>query len=280
VAKPAQIKPVGGKKKVKLMIYGIGGAGKTRLVGTTPGRTLIVRPPTDHTSSIEVQAGSKVDEWEVDSWAEMTECLEFCRFEGSKHYEWIWLDSISLFQDTGLDDVWKDTIARKPDRAKFGLDKPEYGINMHRLSGWIRDFVGMDSMNIGITAHPFQTTVGGGEDFGSVEEGDPILMPWIQGRNMPTKITGYMNAVFYLRVIKNPKTKKTERELITDIYPREFGAAIYAKNQLFTSSSNKMVNPTMPQIIAAINGGGRAKAVATKRPITTKPARARIRSSK
>lgn len=256
MAKPDGIRAIGGKKKAKIMIYGIAGAGKTRLIGTTPGRNLILRPPTDHTTSIDKPVGT-FEEWQINDWSTMDEVLEFCRHEGSKHYDWIWIDSLSNLQDSLLDDVWQDTIARKPERATFGLDKGEYGINMGRLGTWCRDMVGMDTMNIGFTGHPFQTTVGGGEDYGSVEEGDPILMPWVQGRNMSPKICGYMNGVFYLRVVE--RAKKPVRELLVDILPRERGAAIYGKNQLFTADKSPIANPTMTALLDRINGGGRTR---------------------
>lgn len=264
MAKPDSIKPIGGKKKAKLLVYGIAGAGKTRLIGSTPGRTLIIRPATDHTTSIgKLASGVSIDEWEVNNWNGMTEALDFCKFEASKHYDWVWYDGISNGQDAGLDDVWADTLARKPERGKYGLDKSEYGINMHRLGVWIRAFIAMDRVNLGITAHPYETTAGGGYETSRLEEGDAILMPWIQGKNMPMKICGYMNGVFYLRVTKDSKTKKTIRELITDITPREYGATIYAKNQLFPGK--KLINPTMPELLALINGSGRANMASARK---------------
>lgn len=275
MAKPGGIKPIGGKKKVKMLIYGIGGAGKTRLIGSTPGRTLIIRPPTDHTTSIDNKMpGAVIEEWEVDNWSTMNEVLEFCRHEGGRHYDWIWVDSVSLLQDHLIDDVWEDTIARKPERAKYGMDKSEYGINMSRLSKWCRDFIAVDSVNLGLTCHPFETTVEGGGEFGVVEEGDPIIMPWIQGRNMSMKFCGYMNAVFYLRVTL--AGKKNVRELITDILPREHGAAIYGKNQLFPGET--LINPTMKNIIDRIDGSGRANMA--RKPAVKRPVRRVVKRSK
>lgn len=261
MAKPGAITKLGAKKKCKIFIFGIAGAGKTRFIGTNPGRNLIIRPPTDHTTSIE-KPGPGFEEWVVSSWSEMDEVLEYARHDGHKDYDWFWVDSLSNLQDSTLDDVWADTIARKPERAKFGLDKGEYGINMSRLSTWVRDLVGMDTVNFGFTGHPFATTVAAGEDYGSVEEDDPILMPWVQGKNMSPKICSYMNGVFYLQVVE--RNKKAVRELLVDILPREGKASIYGKNQLFSDRS-RLVNPTMPDLLARINGGGRTRLASAPR---------------
>lgn len=267
MAKHPGITGLGQRKKAKILVYGIAGAGKTRLVGSTPGRVLILRPPVDHTSSIDAPVGS-VDEWVIKDWSTMGEALDFCRHEGKNHYDWIWIDSISNLQDSLLDDVWTDTITRNPKRAEYGLDKGEYGINMGRLGTWFRDIIGMDTVNIGVTAHPFQTTVEGGSDYAAVEEGDQILMPWVQGKQMSPKICGYMNGVFYLRVVGTEA--KPVRELLLDIKVRERGAAIYGKNQLMADTS-AIKNPTMQQLIDRISGEGRAR-VARPRPKLRKKA--------
>lgn len=270
MTKAPGINPIGKKGKSKIMIFGISGAGKTRLIGSTPGRTLIIRPPTDHTTSIDVTLpGATIDEWVVKDWSAMAEVEDYCRTDGIKEYDWYWLDSVSLMQDTLLDDVWKDAKVRNPKRGLFGMDKQEYGINMGRLSEWLRGFIAIDRVNIGVTAHPFELEAAGGFEIGKVEEGDTLLMPWVQGKNMSMKFCGYMNAVWYLRVVRNKKTGKPQRELITDIMPREFGATIYAKNQLFTSASSKMIDPTMSQILEKIKAGGRANTAA--RPATKRP---------
>src|SRR5262245_50843794 len=134
MAKPDAIQPIGKSKKICFLLYAPPGAGKTRLIGERE-RTLIVRPPYDHTDSIRAELA---EEWIVYDWAEMLNVHEFARHEGSKHFDWIWLDSISLFQDTGLDDIWDGVVAQKPHRAQYQLDKGEYGVNMWRLQQWVR----------------------------------------------------------------------------------------------------------------------------------------------
>lgn len=231
MSKPTQIKPVGLGGNVKFLCYAAPGTGKTRLAGSSTKPTLIIRPPMDHTDSL-ATVGSSAEEWVIDSWAEMEEAYEYLKHEGERTYHWLALDSISIWQDSGLDDVFEDTVARKgPERAAFGPDKGEYGVNMHRLAKWVRHICALD-MNIMITAHPYQS-----ED----DEGDMLMMPYVQGKQMPEKICGYMNLVGYLKVHESEKRGKT-RILLTDR-----AGKFYAKDQ-FDAFGGKVIEPTLDKI--------------------------------
>lgn len=231
MAKPSAIRPVTAGGNIKFACYAGPGSGKTRLAGSSSKPTLIIRPPMDHTDSL-VTVGSSADEWVVDNWNEMEEVYEYMKHEGDQEYHWLSLDSISIWQDSGLDDVFEDTIARKgPARAEFGPDKGEYGINMHRLAKWVRHICALD-VNIMITAHPFAS-----ED----EEGDQLMMPYVQGKMMPEKICGYMNLVGYLKVVERDG-KDPVRALLTDR-----AGKWYAKDQ-FDAFGGKIINPTLDKI--------------------------------
>lgn len=261
-SKPAGLRSAAAPSKgVTMMIYGVPGVGKTRLIGTG-AKSLILRPPTDHTDSIEDP--EKVDELVMPDWTTALEAFQWLHGGGGKAYNWVWLDSISLFQDHGLDDIWADTVAKKPSRAEFGLDKGEYGVNMFRLQQWIRNMVGLASegaFNFGLTAHPFHW-------YDPIRE-EEVLAPWIQGRNMMTKITGYMNIVGYYRLVERDG-KPDKRVLYTDQ-----GAAWMAKDQ-FDALSGRMVEPTMPKIEKAIKDARKARASRT----TTTPSRPKRRTAR
>lgn len=252
-----RIRSLTASEKVALLVYAINGYGKTRFAGSGKN-VLIIRPPTDHTDSIRGGTARNVKEWVVHNWDDMNDVYLYAQNEGHK-WDWIWLDSISLFQDAGLDSIWQQVIADKPQRAKFGLDKGEYGVNMHRLGIWVRNMVGLPGFNFGVTAHPF---------WGKNLEDEELLMPYIQGKNMPDKICGTMNMVGYMDIkkIKLPGEDKAKSRRVmyfsaTDRY--------YAKDQFDAFPKGKLVDPTLPALEEAVKAARSREAVARKGSKTT-----------
>lgn len=210
-------------KHTFMLLYAHPGTGKTRLIGTTTDRTLIIRPPTDHLDSIRnTSAYQRV----LSTWPEMDDMKIYLREHG-EDWDWVWFDSISLFQQHGLDDVFEGVVERKPHRKGGPIDQGEYGINMQRLAEWVRHIVGADVCNFGITAHPL--------------EGSYPLKPYVQGKNMSETIQGYMNVVGYYEISAG---KRVIRFRATEDF--------VAKDQLDAFSNGRLVNPTMDKINAAL----------------------------
>jgi hypothetical protein len=256
MAKPEQIQPLTRSKNVCMGLFGNPGVGKTRLIGSGGKGTLIVRPPTEHTDSINVPGA---EEWVTADWDGMTDVQEHCRLEG-KIWDWVWLDSASLFQDHGLDDIWADVVAEKPAREKHGLDKGEYGTNMRRLAQWVRHMVGMQTFNFGFTAHPEPMVL---------PDGRELLMPYIQGKQMSNKLCGYMNIVAYMEIKQSKRVLRTRE---TEEY--------YAKDQFEAFKDGKMVEPTMPKIMKAIETARASRMSARTSTTTTTKRRTRRRPTK
>lgn len=263
MAKPKGIQPLGRSKKINFMLYARNGIGKTTLVGTTPGKSLILRPPVDHTDSIK-RPPPGMEEWVITDWNTNWEALDYLRHDGAE-YDWVWFDSISLWQDIGLDDLWETILIEKPERQRYGLDKGDYGVNMFRLAQWVRHVVGAGIFNFGITAHPADLPEGMDSD--STDK----LMPFIQGKNMANKICGYMNIVGYLDLAvskKNPPPRILRTQAAPDYY---------AKDQFDAFPGGKLLNPTMPKIIEAIE---KARPAAKRSRPTTSARRRRTSTSK
>jgi len=243
-------RPLSASGSIKILVCAASGWGKTRLAGTSPGSALFVRPPVDYVDSVLPADHSRHKEWVVGNWTEMEDCYEHLRHEGEEKYSWVWLDSISAYQDIGLDDLWDVIITEKPHRKRYGLDKGDYWINMQRLGRWVRDVAALSdrgAFNFGITAWPAELSP-------SPEDSDieQKLMPWVQGKNMSMKVCGYVNMVAFGNI-----TQKGSRRL-------QFNETdhVYAKDQFDCTDKGFMLNPTMPKLIEAVDAA-RAK----KRPV-------------
>jgi hypothetical protein len=240
---PIQSVRKGRSKKLSMCIYGEPGIGKTRLVGSCAelGRTLILRPPVDHTDSI---VDHEVDEWVLHDWAEADDALLYLRNDGKDLYDWVWLDSLSLWQDQGLDDIWEQVISEKPHRARYGLDKQEFGINMGRIGRWVRHMVGCPDWHFGVTCHPRVT-----ESTEDEEDPNEKLMPWVQGKMMAPKVCGYMNLVGFYHWGAVGRSSKARDVRVLDLNSTE---KFYAKDQFDSMPSGRLINPTMPKLVEAI----------------------------
>jgi hypothetical protein len=250
--------PLADGNSIKMLVNAPSGWGKTRLAGTSSGSALFVRPPIDYVDSILPADKPRHMQWVARDWTQMEDCYEHLRHEGAEKYKWVWLDSISGYQDIGLDDLWQTIIDENPRRKRYGLDRGDYWINMQRLGRWVRDVATLSdtgAFNFGITAWPAELSPSP-ED----AEVDQKMMPWVQGKNMSMKVCGYMNIVAFGSV-----TSKGTRRL--QFMETEH---VYAKDQFDMFEKYYLLNPTIPKI---------EEAVAAKRPKPTSKRRPKRRTT-
>lgn len=250
---------------ISMILVGMPGVGKTPFIASG-GNTIIIHPPADNMDSI--GSASNVKELVISDWSDAYEALEYCNGLEPKDSPdlWIWLDSISVWQEYGLADVLADAIERKPSRAikkggvtipEFGADVGEYGTNMGRIKRWCRDMHGFakeGKFNFGITAHPM-------EWYDPIAEED-LLAPNIQGKGMVTNICGYMNINAYLQEI--PREDGPSQKVLFTKTPGFYGKDQFDCLPETKSGKRGLIEPTMAEFNELLakargNGGGKRK---------------------
>lgn len=247
--KPDAIKSMANLRAgINILLYGDNGVGKTPLLGSSPRCLILNADPPDSVMSAKAY-GSTADVWNFGDWADAEEAFEYLRHTRDHGYEWVWLDSVTGMQFVGLDGIMEDLVASKPHRDRYVPDKHEYLQNMNRLSTWVRDMSALP-VNFGMTSHPFRWVDGDGEE---------VVWPWVQGKDMPQKLCGWMNVIAYVKIGK-AKVKGVEgsHQLV---YTKEL-PSYYARDR-FSALPSPMVDPTIPRIQSIIESkvGGNVKKV-------------------
>lgn len=239
--KPEAIKPLadGLSRYGRWMIYGDPGVGKTPLAATAPNALIL---DADHGLESAVMEGAGGETWQIDDYNDATEAMEYLRHGGHKSYEFIVLDSGTIFQERGMDHIMADLVAAKPHRVEWLPDKGEFYQNQQRTSKFIKDLVSLP-VNVIVTAH----TMMGDRELadGSVTT---WMMPSFQGRGigLSIKICTYMSIVAHLHTV--PSKKKPGNEYPVLSTRRKDGW--YAKDRYGVIGT--MARPTIPKIVQAI----------------------------
>lgn len=217
---------------INLCLYAHPGEGKTVLAGTSE-RALIMDCDSGGTLAAK-QQGSTAHAVPVTDYDQLTEVYDHIR--NDKHpYKWVWWDSLTLFQERVLiDDILVDAHAENPRQSEDVASQREYLINMNRIGKFIRMFADLP-INFGVTCHVMIS-----ED---PSDGSVLYMPYVQGKGMPSKVSGYMNVVGYLGLKKN----SSSRRLLT----QRFGK-FFAKDR-FNALGKYVDDPTIPKLETLIN---------------------------
>lgn len=151
--------------------------------------------------------------------------------------KWVVWDSVTLFQDRVLiDEIMPDAVAENPRQEEFVPSRREYLINMNKIGRYVRYFVDMNHINFGMSAHV---------EMSQDSDGKTLYMPQIQGKNMPSKITGYMNVVGYMDKATTEDNKMVQRIL----WQRQ--GKFFAKDR-FSALGRHMDKPTLPRVLEAV----------------------------
>lgn len=258
------IQPVGAGDWIRWCNFAYPGWGKTSAWGTAAAagmRTLIIRSSLDVMPSRIMRSGAQ--QYIADNWERMYKILDYLRM-ANHGFVWVFWDNVSIHQDVLLDDVWEGTVAANPRRAYIlgdngqptgpnlnptsGLDKGEYGRNMERIQQWLRHMVGCNSFHFGIGAHPHEG------QHPTNDEGGTLLRPYVQGKMMTEKLTGYCNIVSFMELMEGQDDKQNDikwRRLHLQESSRYYAKDLYdafPKGYMDITTTT----PVIPNIMAAI----------------------------
>lgn len=250
MARPQAIEPITEDDAfLRVCIYGDNGIGKTPLIAGSKPKCLII----DADGGTQSAVGSGADRWQVKDWNDMTEALDYMMAEGHRYYHWWWLDSITGMQTNGIAHIMADVVAVKPHRKPYQIDQGEIGLNMNRIKDWFR-LANSVPCNFGMTAHPVRYT----DEW--EEEPEVKLWPYVQGRNMPQTIMGYMNVIGYM----------TRRNLQSgDVAPVLYvgGLPNVTTRDRFAALPERIIRPSMIKIEEAIANKIKTTAPKPSRPM-------------
>lgn len=237
MAKPTQIvKVVDSSKYVNILVYGPPGAGKTPFAGTSP-KALILEADDGEASA--ASQGTSAEMWKVRDWGDLDEAYEWVRQEGYKEFDWVWLDSGTLFQERGLDNIMADLVAEKPHRSRYLPDRGEYRENMTRLKEKIRYLKALP-VNFGLTAHSMRI-----ED---TDNNEVLYVPAFQGAGVWEKISSYMDIVAYMDFMKSNREEDVGRRVLRlENLPRHI-----VRDRFHCTEKGALVDPTIPKLMSLI----------------------------
>lgn len=177
---------------VKVLVYGMAGAGKTTLISTLPNPVVLSAE-----GGLLSLAGSEIPYVEVSSYGTLQEAYEwFVSSDEARNFESIALDSISEIAEVVLNHEKKQT--KDPRQA--------YGAMQEQMADLVRAFRDIPERHVYMTAKLEKA-----QD----EMGRILYAPSMPGNKSAQNLPYFFDEVFALRVELDPDGNKT-RALMTD----------------------------------------------------------------
>lgn len=242
MARPASMHQLGSgvfNKSINMIIYSYPGEGKSPLWGSG-GDNVLFLDSDNGTESAEM-LGSRAWVIPAHDYDDLEGAYQYVKNEMPKdlpHIRWVVWDSITLFSDRALiDDLMPDAVAGSTkDREEFVPDRREYLINQNRIGRYVRNFADLP-VNFGISAL-LQVDI-------DQQDGSTVYMPAIPGKNMPSKVCGYMNVIGFLgkATVENSDGKAIKvQRLLTQRTGKYFA------RDRFMALGHHVDRPTIPKI--------------------------------
>lgn len=244
-----------------ILVYGDSNAGKTVLAGTLPPKTFwAVCEPGYKTAvrwrraqGLPPHKGARRISNSAEAWA-LIEWLE--EKDRYRQLDWLVLDGVSTMQDRFRLAYTQEAFDLKGNRAHRNLpDKPDYFNTQNMLKSWFPRLIDM-GVNLLVTAHAYRMT--------RDEDGEFVVFPGFQGKGteVSNAISGLMDVTAYMesRRLRNPNTGATKIDRRLWFAPpagrrkEDAEDTRYIVGDKFMALGEYMKDPTMPEIIAKIDG--------------------------
>lgn len=251
-------------EKVTALVYGDSNAGKTRLAGTAPGKTfwLVAEPGYKSASRAGARGVGRAVTDPATAWAAIEYLEQRSPKTGKARYElfdWLIVDGTSTMQDKIRIGYAQEAfdINSKTRQHRNLPDRPDYFNTQNMFKTWVSRLADMP-INVLITAHAYRTERGDADEL--------LVFPGFQGKinEVSNAISGLMDITAYmevkeLKVRGSEETKEVRRLWFTNPKRnRAEGLPVrYIAGDKFDGVLGPyMDNPTIPRIMAKINGEG------------------------
>lgn len=202
--------------RIKAVIYGNSGTGKTTLLGTLAEESTLI---------ISAEAGllclsdKNIDVWEIRTFDEIYQVFKFLKTQDADKYLTVCIDSLTEISSMLVDSLQAKQEYKDP---KMGLKM--WGEYSQKMTSLIKAFRGIDK-NVVFTALPESIN----------DNGIVIKKPYIKGASVQTMLLSYFDEAFYLYVADDGKRfLQTQPDHIAEAKDR----------------SGKLSNPELPDLSA------------------------------
>lgn len=233
-----KIEKPGQSAKLKMLVWGPPGVGKTVFLGTAglDPRTapVLILDFEGGTQSLKGMDESNIDVIRITSWQDLNDAVKLIGKEN--RWKTIVIDSISELHIYTLLDIL--------DRAKNSRQDPDmlqqgdYGKAVVQMRRIVRTFRDMDTHLI-MTAHSKQDT--------DPREGT-IILPSMAG-SVAHEIPGMLEVSAYMTLTEDPKTKSRGRALVLKNYPK---VRAKCRTPYDADVPNEIPNPTVTKLLDAL----------------------------
>lgn len=244
-----------GSEKINAMIYADSNVGKTVLAGTAPGKTFWLAGEPGFKSAQRQGAvghGRRITDTAT-AWAAVEWLNAKRRYE---RIDWLILDGVTTMQDRFRLGYAAEAFDINPAKRQHRNlpDRPDYFNTQNFLKAWIPALVDLPC-NLLITAHAYRTDL--------TDNGELLVFPGVQGKVTETAnaIAGIMDFVGFYEKKRVHNRARTESRIVRRLWfesperkNKQEEEVRYIVGDKFDCLGPYIDNPTMPAILAKING--------------------------